>query len=46
MSSVNICTVNGEKHNGHLQTHYQQIQNRSAAVLHVYGEADNISPVI
>ena len=46
MGPVNICTVNCEKHNGHLRPRYQQTQNRAAAVLDAYGEADDISPVI
>ncbi|CAF4240825.1 unnamed protein product [Rotaria sp. Silwood2] len=33
MSSVNIRTINGAKHNGHLPAHLQRVQNRAAAVL-------------
>ncbi|CAF2637171.1 unnamed protein product [Rotaria sp. Silwood2] len=38
MSPVNVRTVNGAKHNGHLPLHYQRIQNRAAAVLDAWDE--------
>ena len=38
MSSLNIRTVNGAKHNGYLHVRHQRIQNRAAAILDVWEE--------
>jgi hypothetical protein len=40
MKRNNIRTINGKKHNGHLDIHHQRIQNRASAVLDAYDEFD------
>ncbi|CAF1049511.1 unnamed protein product [Rotaria sordida] len=45
MSSVNIRTVNGAKHNGQLHLHHQRIQNRAAAVLDAWNEFGESLPI-
>ena len=45
MGPVNIRTVNGAKHNGHLQPHHQRIQNRAAAVLDAWDEFGETLPI-
>ena len=38
MNRINVRTINGSKHNGHLDYHHQRIQNRAAAVLDAWDE--------
>ncbi|CAF1474305.1 unnamed protein product [Adineta steineri] len=48
MSRINVRTINGAKHNGHLDSHHQRVQNRAAAVLDAwdeYGETLNIDVI-
>lgn len=40
MGRINIRTINGKKHNGHLNIHHQRVQNRASAVLDAYDELD------
>lgn len=48
MTRINIRTINGAKHNGHLDSHHRRVQNRAAAVLDAFdefGESLNIDLV-
>jgi hypothetical protein len=38
MSRINICTINGAKHNDHLDFRYQRVQNRASALLDAWSE--------
>lgn len=38
MSRINVRTINGAKHNGHLDSHHRRVQNRAAAVLDAWDE--------
>ena len=40
MTRTNIRTINGKKHNGHLDIHHQRVQNRASAILDAYDELD------
>ena len=39
MTRLNIRTINGAKHNGHLEYRFRRIQNRAAAVLDAYDDS-------
>ena len=45
MGRVNIRTVNGAKHNGHLDPRYSRVQNRAAAVLDAWDEFGESMPL-
>jgi hypothetical protein len=40
MGRINIRAINGQKHNGHLETRFQRVQNRASAVLDAYDESE------
>ncbi|CAF2648239.1 unnamed protein product [Rotaria sp. Silwood2] len=41
MNRSNIRTVNGAKHNGHLEHRYKHVQNRAAAVIDAWNELED-----
>ncbi len=42
MSRINVRTINGAKHNGHLDFHYQRVQSTVGAILDTSEEWRNL----